>query len=417
MKKIITLLFFLPIIIGAQTISVIKNYSLTFSTPVKPNTTLLGNRIFYTYNKSNGPIIQKNDLDGNPLKTISLSDTTAKATHIVASGNTVFLCGTRSFSSGIIPFVCSLDTGLNGINFYTEYSSLTSSTITPLDMIRYTTGEIALVGSASTTTVGINRGYYLCVNPSNGNVIAQKTYTSLGSCRLRAMTQISNNSILVYGGSNPSQPGGFVMRMNKNGVPLGTPLQINVCDPCPLFKLRKLNASYVLMFYQGTCVKIDTALSINPKPICGDALATYVNGDLINNKIVFWRGVGINNKMVIYDTNYTFVSGRDYATSSNHLAESITGLATPSNMYFVYGSLSAGNFELLKTQALGEISCSTAFTSSLGVNSLTVSPASVTFANHTYHVNQNFFPTNMIVQHSYSCLSTSVHELKNPIWK
>lgn len=414
MKKIITLLIILPFFIHAQTIiSVVKNYSVSFSTPVKVNSSHSGNRLYYTYNKSNGPIVQKNDLDGNPLKTITISDSTARTSFISVSGGTVFLCGTRSFSSAILPFICSLDTGLNGINFYKEYSSLTSTTITPLDMIRCSTGEIVVVGSASTSTAAINRGYFLCVNASNGNLISQNTYTTTGSCRLRAVTQISNNSLMVYGGNSPSQPGGFVTRMNKNGIPLGTPIQLSVCDPCPLFKLRKLNNSTVLMFYQGTCVKLDTALSFSAKQTCSDAFATYTNGDLMDNKIIFWRGTGVNNRMVMYDTSYAFVSGFDYLSSVYPLAEAVTVHWTPTYIYFVYGSSSISNFEFMKTQSLGGTSCSTGFTSTIGVTSLMPSPASITFTNHTYSNNLNFFPTIISTQHSNSCVTMiNIDELK-----
>jgi hypothetical protein len=370
MKKLILSFFSILLVntfFGQATLY--RSYSYFGNSGLEEVHQVLGNKtIFFGYHAISGPdigvIIQKNDLDGNPIwkKIVQGLDDISNVE--MYNGNLIMVGQRAVFNNSVTTAnvcIASIDTSNGNLNYFKAHAMPTYSAIALLCTKLLANGDILVGGSCGASSVGY--GYIGRFNASTGNLVYHESLLINGeACNVRSLEEYNNSSLFICGYYGNSTINYYAAKISNNATPvISTVRSFND----KTVNINKLNTNRLLIHSGGLMIKVDTNLVAvgNGSWTTNNFNTGFSTKSFYRNGKIYVTGAGGLKQMAIVDTLGAMtntLAACFYTTGGS--SQIVSGyLQTNGTNLFITHATGANSapFYLLKTDMNGNTSCST----------------------------------------------------------
>jgi hypothetical protein len=368
-KRILGICLFLAVSIQcrSQNQTTYRTYTLSSINFDNIESTIYGNRLYNVGAGGSSLLVEKNDLNGNPLLTRSIPLQANADIKVNASNGFLYLNATSSGSIGYIPFIIKLDTANFNIVYYKQIDLNSGGNTFISGSKIMSNGNLMLFGYSaySSTSTPTTKGFITAVDVTTGNVLYTTTVTVPGppfNFYIWNGTEISNSTLLFCASSSNGNT--YIGKAVKSALSISvtslysTNASVQMIDRIP--------GSSKVMSYDGvTTSRLDTNLSL----LSTASVKQFSNSAgfrpfFSQNKV--YR-IGADTTMTIVDSALNVVGHNSYPTTVSSFTSSGVGsisyrtsfCKSANNLFIVYRPpIYPGRFSLLKTTLNGVIGCS-----------------------------------------------------------
>lgn len=398
MKKLLllTLVLFLTQISRSQTLH--KQYMLNYcGTGECYHTTVINGGGFYmvyvedslTFGASkHNMVLQKNDLNGNLIwkRTFQYSGAykaTATPRKLLAAGANIYIGGNLMETTGNYPFIASVDTTSGNVNYFNKYTSSFSSTDIKInDITLLNNGDVMAVGRIANTTSKFL--YALRVVGTTGAIVNNGMSTYYSDQEANSVCQFSNGTIFIVG-SRGLYP--FIAKLSNNAMltPIGSYWLAGSPTMATFNQIIKAGNNLVVMGATGGATqnnficKVDSTVNMS---VGSPYIYQMYSGNSFiptrlyqNGSQTLVSGLAAGNTLLFYNSSLIFQSGKAYGSTASN---SHNILFNNNCTYLTAGTWNTGsNITLYKGDVNGLTSCSTPYTPTQTLTTITYSLAQV----------------------------------------
>jgi hypothetical protein len=377
------------------------------------NRTLVhGNSLYYITDGMGGMVIYKNNLDGIPVLTKSI---TAGYSNVFfnARNSNLYISGSAFTPTATVPFLINLDTASLNIIYSVEYSVSNYNSIPINDCIITSDNRMIMVGKATTHLAFADEyGVILNINlGANGSLAGTSTLSIANSTNtvIQSVTEISNSS-LIFSAYSSGTP--FIGKAVRSSAFYTTNSAYTYALSSDVKVAAFSNPKKFLAFDQNKVFKIDTNLALNNIPHPGVTSSQPASTKYIDNKV--YRIIG--SSLQIMDSSLIPTAINSYSTVLPFGSFYLPAISKSSANLFLVHSLNQTNnaFYMIKTDLAGQMNCSSVQTSTSSLTASNGGQASAltgSIASNFGFVNHSTGPIN--ITHQVGCFSVGLAE-KNP---